>query len=279
MVVPVYNGADFLASCIQSIQDQGVEDLEIIVVDDGSTDESVQIARSLSVRVVTQANGGVSTARNRGFLESTGEFVVFQDQDDRLAKGGLELGRRMLREDAECGMVFGRTRVINENDEPRGESPIRTAPVTVEAFLEGRVIVPPGVAMFRHRSVVAAGPFDPAWQIVGDLAFYVSVMKVSGARKHDEVSVEYRRHDANVSSRGSEAETLRELLDYLDQERDEADDSNRLEAIDIGRRYWTRRFWRSAVTWSVRCVLGGRLREACHSAGVAVRTLPLRIRS
>ena len=277
VVVPVYNGATFLAACIESIRNQGIDDLEIVVVDDGSTDDSLQIARSLSVRVVSQSNGGVSVARNRGFLECTGEFVVFQDQDDRLAEGSLECGRRMLRQDQACGMVFGRARVIDEHDVSRSESPVRTAPATVEAFLAGAVIVPPGIAMFRHRSVVAGGPFDPTWQIVGDLAFYVSVMKVAGAIHHDEVSVEYRRHSANVSARGSEAETLHELLAYLHRERRAAEDPERRRSIEIGRRYWTRRLWRSIATWSVRCLLAGRIREGCFGMGVAIRSLPIRL--
>ena len=276
VVVPAYNGEAFLASCIESMRNQGLDDLEIIVVDDGSTDDTLQIARSLPVRVVTQTNGGVSVARNRGFVECTGEFVVFQDQDDRSAAEALERGREILRKNPACGMVFGRTRIIDEHDVAGNESSIRKAPATVDAFLEGKVIVPPGVAMFRHQSVVSAGPFDPAWQIVGDLAFYVSVMKVADAVFHDEVSVEYRRHSDNVSSRGSEAETLHELLAYLGREREKTQDPERLKAIEIGRRYWTRRFWRSAVTWSVRCCLGGRLREACFGFGVALRTFRLR---
>ena len=276
VVIPAYNGERFLSSCIESIQNQGIDDLEIVVVDDGSTDDTLQIARSLSVRVVTQANGGVSVARNRGFLECTGEFVVFQDQDDRIAGGALERGRAILQQNPDCGMVFGRTRIIDENDVTGNESSIRKAPATVDAFLEGKVIVPPGVAMFRHQSVVAGGPFDPDWQIVGDLAFYVSVMKVADAFVHDEVSVEYRRHSANVSSRGSEAETLHELLAYLGQEREETEDPVRLRAIETGRRYWTRRFWRSSVTWSVRCCLGGHFREACYGFAVAIRTIGLR---
>ena len=62
-------------------------------------------------------------------------------------------------------------------------------------------------AMFRHQSLLVAGHFEPA--------FYVSVMKVADAFFHHEVSVEYRRHSANVSARGSETETLHELLACL----------------------------------------------------------------
>ena len=277
VVVPAYNGSRFLGSCIESIRIQGHADVEIVVVDDGSTDDSAEIARRHGVRLVQQANAGVSTARNRGFVESTGEFLVFHDQDDRLVEGGLEHALRLFASSPpEVGMVFGRTRLVDEHDAVQGEQAVRQAPSNVEAFLAGKVVVPPGIAMFRRESVLRAGPFDPAWRIVGDLAFYVSIMKVAEARHHDEFAVAYRRHGGNVSWRGSEAATLRELLAYLDQERRATTDPARLEAIEIGRRYWTRRFWRSMVTWSIRSALGGRPRAAIESATMAMRTAPLR---
>ena len=95
--------------------------------------------------------------------------------------------------------------------------------------------------------------------------------------KHDAISVEYRRHATNVSSRGSEVETLRELLAYLGQERCKTNDPPRLGAIDRGMHRWTHRFWRSTVTWGIRSMLGGRFGEAAVAARVALRSLPLRL--
>ena len=276
VVIPVHNGSRFLAACIENIRNQVSEEIEIIVVDDGSTDASVEIAKRMAVSVVIQQNAGVCTARNRGFLQSTGEFIVFQDQDDLLVDGSLQRARRMLMEQPGLGMTFGRARIIDEHGESQGEQSVRTAPPTVEAFLAGRVIVPPGIAMFRRTSVIEAGPFDPRWQIVGDLAFYVSIMKVSGACHHDEISVAYRRHGDNVSGRGSEAETLRELLAYLGEERLATRDPRRLQAIRSGRRYWIRRFWRGSATWAIRSVARGRFREAIASGRTAAATLPAR---
>src|SRR5690606_27430906 len=78
-----YNGQKYLREAIASAVGQTWEPLEVIVVDDGSTDGSADIARSFSgVRVIEQANGGVSSARNRGVAEANGEFLAFLDQDD-----------------------------------------------------------------------------------------------------------------------------------------------------------------------------------------------------
>src|SRR5262245_48814013 len=87
IVVPCYNGALYLRETLESALAQTVPPLEVIVVDDGSTDDSVAIARSFgnAVRVVCQQNKGVSAARNNGIQHATGDYIMFLDGDDLLA--------------------------------------------------------------------------------------------------------------------------------------------------------------------------------------------------
>jgi glycosyltransferase involved in cell wall biosynthesis len=87
VIVPVYNVAPYLERCIDSICHQSYADLEIIIVDDGSTDGSSQICDRLAksddrISVIHQANGGLSAARNSGIESATGEFLTFVDSDD-----------------------------------------------------------------------------------------------------------------------------------------------------------------------------------------------------
>ena len=94
VIVPVYNAAPFLAKCVDSILAQGVADLELLLVDDGSKDDSLAICRDYAakdarVKVVAKPNGGVSSARNCGLDNATGEWVTFVDSDDWLAEGAL----------------------------------------------------------------------------------------------------------------------------------------------------------------------------------------------
>ncbi|MCM1123763.1 MAG: glycosyltransferase [Eubacterium sp.] len=89
VIVPVYNGQDYLADCIDSIENQTYGNLEVIIINDGSTDGTVKVCDSLrasyeNVRVLTMDDRGVSAARNAGIEESTGELVTFVDADDRL---------------------------------------------------------------------------------------------------------------------------------------------------------------------------------------------------
>lgn len=95
VVVPMYNAEEFLLQCFESIESQGLRDFEVILVDDGSTDGTLAIAREFAdlhphFRVVAQENGGVSAARNRGLSESQGDYVVFFDADDWVEPTTLE---------------------------------------------------------------------------------------------------------------------------------------------------------------------------------------------
>src|SRR5438045_1880854 len=84
VIIPCYNAAEFLAECLDSVCRQTVPPAEVIVVDDGSTDATAQIARAFGppVRVISQANAGPSAARNRAMDEAQGDWVAFSDADD-----------------------------------------------------------------------------------------------------------------------------------------------------------------------------------------------------
>lgn len=90
-IVPVFNGARFLADALESVLDQEIEDLDVVVVDDGSTDETPDVLAGFGdrIRVVRQDNAGVAVARNRGLEEVRSDFVAFQDCDDLWTPGRL----------------------------------------------------------------------------------------------------------------------------------------------------------------------------------------------
>lgn len=87
VIIPAYRCADTIESTVQSILNSGIDDFEILIVDDGSDDETPQICRNLAqtyaqVKYIKKQNGGVSSARNRGIDESSGEYLLFCDADD-----------------------------------------------------------------------------------------------------------------------------------------------------------------------------------------------------
>lgn len=94
VIVPNFNYAQYLGACIESVLAQTYGDFELIVVDDGSSDGSPQIARNFTdprVRVIVQANAGVSAARNRGVQASSGRWIAFLDSDDLWTPDSLRL--------------------------------------------------------------------------------------------------------------------------------------------------------------------------------------------
>jgi glycosyltransferase involved in cell wall biosynthesis len=81
-VIPVYNGEKYIAQCIENVLCQTYKDIEIIVVNDGSTDRTAEIAAEFPVKLINQQNRGLSLTRNRGAAEATGDYIHFMDVDD-----------------------------------------------------------------------------------------------------------------------------------------------------------------------------------------------------
>ncbi len=118
IVVPIYNVERYLAECVASLISQTLEGIEIILVDDGSTDSSGRLADELSesdsrIRVIHQANGGLGSARNTGIAHATGEYVGFVDSDDYVLSDMFErLYEMAIREGVDI-VVSGHRDVCN----------------------------------------------------------------------------------------------------------------------------------------------------------------------
>jgi glycosyltransferase involved in cell wall biosynthesis len=112
VVIPVYNGARYLGDAIRSVLAQTLPAMEIVVVDDGSTDASAEIAASFgqAVRLVRQENQGVAAARNRGLRAANGEYVAWLDQDDLATPTRIESQLRAFDVPSPPDVVFGAMR-------------------------------------------------------------------------------------------------------------------------------------------------------------------------
>ena len=109
VIIPTYNCAHFLPDAIQSVLDQSFQDFELIVVDDGSTDNTEEVVRSFSdtrLTYIRQVHQERSAARNTGIQASGGEYVTFLDSDDRYLPGKLSLQVPVLDAHPDKGMVI-----------------------------------------------------------------------------------------------------------------------------------------------------------------------------
>ncbi len=121
VVVPLFNGADHIAETLTSIQRQALPPSQVIVIDDGSTDDGAQIARDhpLGAKVVSQANSGVAVARNHGLSLATGAWVAFLDQDDLWHPEHLQRAVSWLDEHPDVRIVFVREIAFSTIDESK----------------------------------------------------------------------------------------------------------------------------------------------------------------
>lgn len=107
VVIPLFNKAAYVAEAIRSVLDQGLDAHEIIVVDDGSTDGGAEIVEAMAapkLKLISQANSGVSVARNRGIDEASGDYIAFLDADDRYRPGYLVGIAGLISEFPEAGV-------------------------------------------------------------------------------------------------------------------------------------------------------------------------------
>ncbi len=170
VVIPVYNGAAFLADALASVQAQTYPRYEIVVVDDGSCDDSGGIARAFpDVRYVFQPNQGIAAARNRGLSLARGEAIAFLDQDDYWAANKLELQVRYLQANPDVSIALAHERLLCVNGYRW------PGPATHPAMQEDHVSVVPGVWLVWRRVFDHAGLFDAGFGIADDFDWFLRV--------------------------------------------------------------------------------------------------------
>ena len=164
VVIPNYNYGRYLKQAIDSVLAQSYPEVEIIVVDDGSTDDSDEVLKSYGERVrwFRQSNQGVSAARNLGIKESRGEFIGFMDADDLWLPKKLELQLELF-SNPSVGMVYCGLQYLSE-DKILGENTSGRSGSNV--LKELALMRPPGVpafgssALVRRECLERVGPFD-----------------------------------------------------------------------------------------------------------------------
>ena len=113
VVIPTYNRAELLQRCLESLYAAEVPELEVVVVDDGGSDDSESVVRTFGARYLRQANSGPATARNLGVKESTGQYVAFIDSDDEWINGGASRLALQLDSNRDIGVIFADTSMGN----------------------------------------------------------------------------------------------------------------------------------------------------------------------
>jgi glycosyltransferase involved in cell wall biosynthesis len=192
-VVPVYNGAEFLSDAIRSILKQEYEPLEIIIVDDGSTDGTAGLVAGFHPRLQYhyQDNQGPATARNTGVTASRGEILAFLDADDLWPGDKLQTQIRHLRARPDLEVVVGHTRCFGPGG-PDTCPPGMANPVVLTAQL--------GSALFRRSAFAKVGLFDEALRFSEDHDWFLRARESAlPMLALAETTLYHRRHGNNMT--------------------------------------------------------------------------------
>ncbi|MDE6007404.1 MAG: glycosyltransferase family 2 protein [Muribaculaceae bacterium] len=170
VVIPLYNKEAHISKTLDSVLTQTFQDFEIIVIDDGSTDNSIDRAKAVidpRIRIISQPNSGVSAARNRGINEAGGEFIAFLDADDLWLPNYLETQFKLTEDYPECDVFAVNYKFRNSNAED-SETIIRNIPFEGETgilsnyFKVAATSNPPiwtGSVMIRTKALLDVGGF------------------------------------------------------------------------------------------------------------------------
>ena len=174
VVIPVYNGARFISRTLDSVLAQTHRTLEIVVVDDGSTDRTTDLvleraAADPRVRLVHQENSGVAAARNRGIRESQGPFIAPLDADDLWHPEKIERQLRRFEERPEAGLVYCWSIGIDEHDAvlPYPPAPAAYEGDVLAAVLFQDFIGNASVPLIRRGCLEAVGGYDESLRAAG----------------------------------------------------------------------------------------------------------------
>lgn len=221
VIIPVYNGERFLRRCVDSVAGQTGEELEILLVDDGSTDGTAALCRTLAaeeprIRVTTQENRGVSAARNAGLELAAGEYVTFVDADDTLLPGGLKALRTAL-EDASAQMALGR--LVRSREEPFlcGEG-LLEGEAFLRAVLEDRPVGYYACRTLYRRDFLGTLRFSEGW-VTGEDSFFVfqCALKQPRVVLVDQAVYRYHRNPEGATRSGFTEKKCGDVLYFLEE--------------------------------------------------------------
>ncbi|NJO77993.1 MAG: glycosyltransferase family 2 protein [Cyanobacteria bacterium RM1_2_2] len=209
VVIPAYNAASYLAETLASVFSQTFTDFEVLIIDDGSTDNTAEIAHFYTqqeqrAQYFLQANQGVSASRNQGIELAKGELIAFLDADDQWLPNKLEAHVKHFDASPHLGISFARVEFMSSEGQPTGVlSRSKLRAIELKDLYYENLIVTPSNAVIRRAAFEQVGGFNQDRDLMGmeDAELFIRLIcqgwNVEGI---DQVLTRYRTAEAGVSS-------------------------------------------------------------------------------
>jgi glycosyltransferase involved in cell wall biosynthesis len=207
VVVPSYNAAHFLPRCLHSVFAQTLQPAEVIVVDDGSTDDTAEVAKRLGATVVQRPNGGLSAARNTGIRHASGDWVALLDADDLWLPEKLRLQAESVQPDTV--LVYTGIRIFDDN----GVRQICPAvdPALARQVLRYRNPITPSTVMAQRDALLRSGGFREDIRACEDWEMWVRLKQIGSFAAVREALTDYYVYPSSMSA------NPQRMLDAMEQ--------------------------------------------------------------
>jgi GT2 family glycosyltransferase len=177
VIVPAYNSEQTILETIESVLQQTFSDFELIVINDGSTDRTLELLNTVKdprLKIFSYPNAGVSVARNRGITHTSGDFIAFLDHDDLWTSDKFEVQLAALQQHPEAGLVYSWAYYMDE----KGESFYADKSIFIEGNVYEQLLVRDFIAsgsscLIRRQAIESVGEFDPSVPGVDDWDYWI----------------------------------------------------------------------------------------------------------
>ncbi len=199
IIIPSYNHGHYILEAINSAKFQNYPNKEIIVIDDGSNDDTQEILKEIrGIKYIYQNNQGLSAARNSGIKNSIGEFLIFLDADDWLLPDAIEINIKYLLEDDELAFASGAYEIFIME---KGKKIYKYKEINSNYYLhmlESNYIGMIATIMFR-RKIFNEFKYDVGLKVCEDYDLYLNILRKYNVCHHGQKIAVYRSHDNNIS--------------------------------------------------------------------------------
>lgn len=207
VIMPTYNRADYLKKSIQSVLDQTFSDFEIIVINNYSTDDTLEVTKAFNdprIKTINFKNEGIiAKSRNQGILQSTGKYIAFLDDDDLWCSNKLELQIKYLECNPEFDLVYSRALIIDEHDTQKGllidPNNVKSGQIFLDLLYEN--FIPILTVLIKKSVFDTVGLFneDPLMRAAEDYELWLRISLKSNVGYIDKPLALYRMHSSSVS--------------------------------------------------------------------------------